>query len=242
MKKLIVLSLVLLLLSIGVACRGSSEDELKARFEKQFPNFKIESVSHTPIQGVYEVIGADSSQIIYWVPEGEGYIIFGEIWTTSGKSLTAERRQELVMKKINSIDLSKAVKAGKGKTKVITFSDPECPFCNKAYEFLSKRTDITEYIFLLPFHQGSKEKIAYILCSEDKEKAYRAVMSSQTKPVTISAECMKKAEPVISEYVQIANKLGVRGTPTFFIGNQMVSGANIPLLESILKENGSRQQ
>jgi thiol:disulfide interchange protein DsbC len=172
MKKVLVLGFCLFLLIVTSVIYAETEQlDLKVQFEKQFPNFKVDSISPTPIDGIYEIIGKEGNQIIYWAPKGDGYLIFGEIWTTKGESLTAKRRQELVMKKISDLDLSKAIKVGKGKTKVITFSDPECPFCKKAYEFLSKRSDITEYVFLLPFHQGSKEKIAYVLCSKDKEKA-----------------------------------------------------------------------
>ena len=65
----------------------------------------------------------------------------------------------------DTLDLTKAVKIGNGKTMVIEFTDPDCPFCRKAEAYLQKRTDLTRYIFFIPLksHPASKGKVQYIL-------------------------------------------------------------------------------
>lgn len=234
MKKVALLMLFFLVVSISFAYGVSKNDEVKSQLSKIFPNFTIDSVSESPIPGLYEVVTKDG-QIMYWSPKG--YMIFGEIWTKTGKSITAERRQEIVRKKLESLDLSQAIKIGSGKNKIVTFTDPECPYCKRGYEYLSKRSDYTEYLFFLPFHgDSSKRKAAYVICSKDKKKAYDEVMSG--KKVSVSDECIAKAEPVIQKHMSLAQSVGVGGTPTYVINGNIVYGANISLIENIL--NGGK--
>ncbi|MDI1472931.1 DsbC family protein [Thermodesulfovibrio sp. 1176] len=209
-------------------------EEVEKQIKTLFPNFSISTVTESPVPGLYEVVSKDGN-IVYWSPKG--YMIFGEIWTSTGKSITAERRQEIVAEKFKNLDLSDAVKIGNGKNKVITFTDPDCPFCRKSYEFLSKRNDITEYLFLLPFHgDSSKKKIAYLLCSKDKKQAYSEIMSG--REVSVSNECIKKSEETFKKHLSVAQSMGIGGTPTFYINGKLVQGANIPLIENIL--NGGK--
>jgi len=213
---------------------AQSTEEIEKQIKVLFPNFSISSVKASPVPGLYEVIGKDGN-IMYWSPKG--YMIFGEIWTTTGKSITAERRQEIVAEKFKNLDLSQAIKVGNGKNKVVTFTDPDCPFCRKGYEYLSKRDDITEYLFFLPFHgESSKRKIAYVLCSKDKKAAYSEVMSG--KEVKTSDECLRNSEATINKHLFIAQSLNIGGTPTYYINGKLIQGANIPLVDNIL--NGGK--
>jgi thiol:disulfide interchange protein DsbC len=34
-----------------------------------------------------------------------------------------------------TLDLDKALRIGTGKTTVIEFTDPDCPYCRKAYQY-----------------------------------------------------------------------------------------------------------
>ncbi len=240
-KTTMLVSMVAFLLFVAVtgilyAESTNSLDEIAKRLKSTFPNFDVESVQETPVKGIYEVVGT-GGQIIYYHPDG--YVFFGELWTTTGKSITGERRQELMAKKIESLPLDKAVKVGTGKNKVITFTDPECPFCQKVYQFMSKRKDVTEYLFFLPFHNGSQEKISYLLCSKNKEKAYHEIMSTPGKNFKVSPECLESAKSTINFYTETANKLGVRGTPFLVVNGQPVYGANIPLIESLLNKSNT---
>lgn len=233
MKKLL-FSVFFVLFFVSLAFAQQGKEDVEKQIKALFPNFSVAQVDESPIPGLYEIVTKDG-QIVYWSPKG--YMIFGEIWTKTGKSITAERKQEIVRKKFESLDLSKAVKIGSGKNKVITFTDPDCPFCRKGYEYLSKRDDVTEYLFFLPFHgDSSKKKIAYVICSKDKKKAYSEVMSG--KEVSVTEECLKKSEQAINDHLSIAQSLNIGGTPTYYVKGKLVQGANIPLLDNVL--NGGK--
>lgn len=228
--------LVLFLLTPGYTQeKGDRIKEIKNQFESTFPATQVEMITESPIPEVYEIV-LSSGQILYWSPRG--YLIFGEIWTKDGRSLTAERRKELAMKRIKDLPLDKAVKVGRGSKQVITFSDPVCPFGKRGFDYMSKRTDVTEYVFLLPYQPGSLERISYILCADDREKAYIEVMTNPKKEIKVSEECKEKARPLIDLYTETASRMGVTGTPTYVINGQIIPGINVQAIENALGRSG----
>jgi len=203
-------------------------------FKKNFPNIKVETVKPTQITGIYEIV--TEGEIIYYSPQAE-CVISGNIFTKDMKNLTYERKMEMLAQKMKKVPLDKAIKVGNGKTSVIEFTDPDCPYCRKAFEFFSKRTDVTEYIFFLPLpmHPNAKDKARYVLCSKDRTKAFEEAMSGKLDDMKFKkCEDTKAADEVIGHYESIAHEAGIQGTPFFFIKGQAISGANIPAIEKIL--------
>jgi thiol:disulfide interchange protein DsbC len=217
-----------------------SPEAVKQDLLKMFPRFSISEVNETPIPGVYEIVG-ETGQIIYYSPKG--YIIFGEIWSTNGTSITAERRiairEKLLSKILDNLPLDKALKIGDGPKTIIEISDPLCSFCRKAYEALKDRKDITKYVFFLPlFGEQSLKGIAYIICSQNPAQKYDEVFSGKAddkiKKFIPTLECQQKVENILNEHTKVATMLQVRGTPYFIIDKKPVEGANIPLIERLL--------
>ena len=217
-----------------------SPEAVKQELQKIFPRLSVAEVNETPIPGVYEIVG-ESGQIIYYSPKG--YLIFGEIWTTNGTSITAERRMMMQEKRLSKVletlPLDKAIKIGNGTKKVIEVSDPTCPFCRRAHETLKDYKDITKYVFFLPIHgEHSLKAIAYIVCSSDPAKQYDEVYSGnadeQIEKFNITSDCQKKLENILNEHTKVAQALQVRGTPYFVVNKKPVEGANIPLIERLL--------
>lgn len=227
-----------ILFSFVSACASQSDlSQIQEQLRKTFPNFKIQEVNKTAIPELYEVVG-ENGEILYYSPKG--YLIFGELWTVEGKSITGERRQEIQTKMIkevmNNLPYDKAVKIGKGEKIVVEISDPNCPHCQMVAKKLKERNDITKYVFFFPLSDKSKEKISYILCSKEPDKAYYEVYENPQKQFTVSAECKEKAEKALNEHIGLALKLRVRGTPFFIINQTPVVGANIPQIEELLKK------
>jgi thiol:disulfide interchange protein DsbC len=217
-----------------------SPEAVKQELKKVFPRLSVAEVNETPIPGVYEIVG-ETGQIIYYSPKG--YLIFGEIWSTNGTSITAERRMMMQEKRLSkvleNIPLDKAIKIGNGTKQIIEVSDPFCPFCRRTHEVLKNRKDITKYVFFLPIKgEHSLKAIAYIVCSKDPEKKYDEVYSGkaddQIEKFNITSDCQQKLETLLNEHTQVAQALQVRGTPYFIINKKPVEGANIPLIEKLL--------
>jgi thiol:disulfide interchange protein DsbC len=194
-----------------------------------FPNLTVTDFRESVIPGLYEVVAGD--QIIYW--SSTGHMVFGEIWTKEGKSLTAERREEIARAMLRDLPLDKAIVIGNGPHQTVEFIDPDCPYCHPTEKFLSQRTDVTRHIFFytLPFHKDAAGKVKKILCGGDRAAVYKAVMDGQKEVLSI-AGC--QAEDALQEHLTLAAKLGVRGTPAIWIDGVQVNGADIPRMGELL--------
>ncbi len=202
-------------------------------FKQAFPQVPAESITPTDIKGLYEVV---SGMRIFYYYQEKDYIFRGEILQKDGKSLTAERHGELAAKAAKSLPLEKAVKIGDGKKVVIEITDPDCPFCRTASAYLAKRTDLTRYVFFAALaHPAAINKIHYILGAENKVQAYEEMMSGKEipQPVPVVAEAVKA---LAQEHLARVRKLGIQGTPTFFVNGRMVVGADTKKLDQLLKD------
>ena len=226
-----------LLLTGFTVCNIAAAESVEESFKRMFPKFRYDLIRESEIKGVYEVIrGTD---IGLFAPE-PGYFIIGDFQMINreGKNVAELRKNEIILSKIKSLPLDKALKVGSGENTVIEITDPDCPYCRKAAAFFEKRSDVTQYIFFLPlpYHKDSVNKIKYIFCSQDKEKAYSE--ATQGKLDNQKYEVCKKqdVEDLLGIHRTIVANLGIQSTPFFIINNsQIVVGADIPKLEEALK-------
>ena len=226
--------LVMLIASLAGFCIAGDEDTIRQVLTKPYPNLHVGEIRPSAIPGLYELeIGAD---IVYFFPEKE-LVVFGEIWTKEGKSLTALRREELTAKRLANIPLDKGIKIGSGANVVIEFTDPDCPYCREASAYLEKRSDTTRYVYFLPLpmHKDAEKHARYIFCSSDKVKAYEEVMSGKHDGERLDTCNDAKVSALIKEHRELAVKAGVSGTPSFFIHGHVVTGLNTPAIEQLLE-------
>jgi thiol:disulfide interchange protein DsbC len=210
------------------------EESLKTAF----PQLKFDTLSPSTIKGVYEV--SSPNGILYYSPEAE-CIFVGEIITKDGRNLTEIKHQELLSSnikgKLKEIPYDKAIKIGTGKHTIIEITDPDCPYCRRASDFLSKRTDITRYVFFypLPMHPNAKDKALYALCAKDKAKAYEEVMTGKLDDKQPKVCDNPQVPALLEAHIELAERLGIKGTPFFFVdGQTAIFGADTQLLEKLL--------
>lgn len=230
---------VIVLAALTANGRQGQENEVLSALKGAYPGISAEKVAESGIEGLYEVIAGGN--LLYFAPKGN-FLIFGEIWTPEGKSLTAGRRDEIAASQLKDLPLELAVKIGNGSTRVIEFTDPDCPFCRKASQFFRDRKDVTRYVFLYPLaqvHPDSEKKAAWILGSRDREKAYHEVMSGLRDKGQPSGADTGGAS-ILARHRQIAARLGVMGTPQFWVNGKVVRGADFPQLEALLREGGGK--
>ncbi len=215
----------------GIASAQTPED----LFKKDFPKISYQSFKPSNIPGLYEVSVED--RILYYSPAAYS-IIFGEIIFKDGKNLTQERETEIMVSKIKDIPLEKALKIGNGKNTVIEFTDPDCPFCRKGSKFLSTRADTTRYIFFvpLPSHPDSAPKVRYILCAQDKEKAYADAMSGKLDNMKFELCTDPKVDEMVKAQEEIGQRIGISATPTYFINGVPIRGADIQAITKLLPQ------
>ncbi len=218
-------------LSAGFTFAASVVVKPETALRTAFPDLPVDSIKESGVSGMYEVLSGQN--VYYFFPEKD-YLFVGEIYNKERQSLTAIRKRELSSTMVKSLPLEKAVKIGAGKQTVIEFTDPDCPYCRKASDFLRNRQDITRYVFFAPFaHPAAITKIHHILNSSNKEAAYEEMMKGGSPPAgSVYSDAVKT---LAQEHIALARKAGVQGTPTFFINGQEVVGADEKKIEELLK-------
>jgi thiol:disulfide interchange protein DsbC len=212
----------------------AGSEKIEETFKKAFPSVPFDSIKSTDIKGVYEV--SKGSELIYFIAD-PGYLFIGDIVSKEGKSLTEERKGALSAEKAKDLPLDKAIKIGSGKNTIVEFTDPDCPYCRKASEFLEQKKDVARYIFFLPLpmHPDAENKVKYIFCAEDKAKAYEDAMKGKLDDQKYE-KCEKpEAIALLNLHKEIAGKMGINGTPFFIVnGKKSIVGANTPEIEAAL--------
>jgi thiol:disulfide interchange protein DsbC len=241
-SRIIVITLVIgvfAIVSMAVNIQAKEQENVKQAITvkiKEIASINVEAVEKTPIEGIYEIVANKGSIVFYYAPKSE-LIIFGEIYDKNKKSLTQEKRDQLQTNKLTDIPLDKAIKIGTGKNKVIEFTDPDCPYCRQAAEYF-KNKNVTKYVYLIPIaqlHPKAEEKAKYILAAEDKVKAYYEVMSGAKDKDDLSGQKISKdVNDMYQAQQSIGNKIGITGTPAFWINGKYVPGANIKMFDTLL--------
>lgn len=233
MKKIAVLMVsVFCVLPIFALAQNLSPEE---QFKNSYPKHKFETFAPTSIKGIYEVY--NGQQVYYYLPEGD-FLFLGHLISKDGRNLTQESNTTKMTSKLAKLSLDKALIIGSGKTKVVKFTDPNCPYCRRAFQFFDKRKkDVTLYVFFHPLSQDSVNKIRHVFCAEDKAQAYEDVLSGKLDGNAKLNLCKdKEAEEIMKAHQEIGAKIGIRGTPLFYIKGQVVPGFDQPVIEKLLKE------
>lgn len=218
------------------------------------PGTKISKYEPSEIQGFYKVY-VDNGQMLYVNPFNK-LLIFGEIWTNKGYSITqkdvANWQNELtqinLIEKYKPDELTKPAKKvsyGKGSKKYefVIFTDPECPFCKTAEDYFSKQnTDLYVVFKLLEMHKNAKEWSLKLLSSPDLKKAMEEMKNGNIPDVVIS----EKANKEFAAMEELSNKLNVQGTPKIIVidksNNKIVdsiNGADLKKIDSYMKQNNN---
>jgi thiol:disulfide interchange protein DsbC len=104
---------------------------------------------------------------------------------------------------------------GSGRRKIAVFSDPNCPYCKDLEEKLAQLDDITMHIFpYAVLGPDSVRQATAVWCSKDRVRAWNELMLRRVVPQA-PADC---GAP-IDALVEIGERMGVRGTPTWFLEN-----------------------
>jgi len=217
---------------------NAGEADIKKNIEERFPGAKVDSVSKSPMSGVYEVV-VDGGQIVYSDEKGT-YLITGDMLeTASRRNLTREKVDKLSEVKFDTLPLDQAVKIvkGDGKRKLAVFSDPDCPYCKKLEHELVKLDNVTIYNFIypLPMHADAGRKGKLVWCSADPAKAWTDLMLNGTVPEG-KGDCANPIEANLA----LGQKLNVQGTPAIILTNGKRLPGLVPAdrLNALLDEAG----
>ena len=198
-------------------------ESLEKRLKDLYPATRIERVQTSEIPAVYEVTMGKNSA--YTDVTGR-YFVFGHLYDMkTQRDLTAERMEEQQRIDFSQLPLGDAIKTvrGKGERVLAVFSDPDCPYCKRLEAELDKLDNVTLYIFPYPLeglHPEAVDKAVAVWCAPDRARAWADLM--KTGKVPAKRDC----ENPIQRNIQLAQRLGINGTPTMVSADgRMLPGA-----------------
>lgn len=209
------------LLACSLSTAFAQEAVIRKNLAERLPALsKIDEVSKTPMNGLYEI--RVDSDIFYTDAEGN-FLIQGNLIDTKGKrNLTEERVTKLSAIDFDDLPLKDAFTQvrGNGKRKLAVFEDPNCGYCKRFERDLQKVNDVTIHTFLIPILSAdSAEKSKNIWCAKDKNKAWLDWMV-RDQPAA-KASCDTAA---LERNLAFSKKYKITGTPTVFFAN----GTRVP--------------
>ncbi len=226
MRKSIVVSLATFIVSVaGVASASPSatEAELAARLKELYPSTRITDVRQSEVAGLFEV--AMGRNVAFTDTSGR-YFVFGHLFDMrEQKDLTAQRLSDINRIDFAQLPLQDAIKTvrGDGSRKLAVFSDPDCSYCKGLESELDKLDNVSIFTFLYPLdglHPDAKGKAERVWCAPNPSKAWTELMA--TGKVAESPKCATPIERIN----QLANSLGINGTPTMILQDgSLIPGA-----------------
>lgn len=223
MRNFILILVSALFTLLGTAAHAD-EASVKAALLKKYPGIQIQSVIKTPMAGMYEVF-ADGQ--IHYTDEKAAYLFVNAsmIDTDKKTNLTEERMNKLNAVAFDQLPLDLAFRKvkGKGTRKLAYFGDPNCGYCKKFEQDLTKIDDVTIYVFLYPvLGPDSVQKAKSIWCSKDKAKVWDDQLVNGIAP-TGPGTCDTAS---IDKIMTFGRQKNISGTPTmFFVDGSRVPGA-----------------
>lgn len=213
----------------GTAAPDGVEARVAARFAELSGGTKPDQVFKGQ-GGLFEVLMGGE---IYYVDQNVTFVIAGRMFDArTREDLTQKRLDAALRVDFKALPMERAVKTtrGNGSRTIVTFEDPNCPYCKKLWQQMAEMKDVTIYTFLYPILSAdSAEKSKAIWCAKDRAAAWDQYMVGGKAPAAAPADCKHP----LDENVALGRQLGINGTPTiiFADGSRAAGAIPVPTIE-----------
>lgn len=203
---------------------------------------KVNKVEFAEIPGLWVAeVEKDARKLPVYIDFSKKYLVSGNVIRLGDKeNITSQRSARMNRVDMSTIPLDDALLLGKAsaKTKVVVFTDPECPYCKKMHEELKEvvrlRPDIAFLIKLFPLqmHPNAYEISKSIVCNNSMELLELSFAGRPVPP----ANCETS---VVDQTLAIAKQLGVISTPTLILPDGLVVPGykKVDALLALISEN-----
>lgn len=216
--------------------------QAEAELHQTFTNLQFEDFGPSPIVGpIYQAMAG--GRIIYYAPKSQ-HLLFAAIYDKNGINLTALAQEQSAQRKLKVVDPAKALAIGPANAPtVIEFTDPSCPYCQALERFWNAKAAEGKPVrrlvyFVSGIHPDAAAKAEHILCSPDREAAFKATYAGQVPAHLL--ECTEGHAKVAAD-ATLVSKVGITGTPTLIVDGKLVSGFQQAELEAFLDAHGQQK-
>ncbi len=215
------LAATLLAFAACVSLARADEAAIRKSLEPKMGGARIESVSPTPIPGLFEVQYRSSGGIELVYTDGSGsYVIQNDghlVDVKVGRDITEEKLRKLNAVAFDKLPLDMAVKIqrGNGKRVMAMFSDPYCPYCKRFEKTLQEIDDVTVYVFMFPIIQPrNADHSKAVWCSPDRAKAWIDLALDGKVPAAAPT-----CDNPVDKTLALGRSLRVQSTPTIILAD-----------------------
>ena len=187
---------------------------------------KIDRILWHPQLRFYEILSENLRT--YFLSQDQQFLFASDLYSfgEQGKftNLSQKNREYKYSELLNDLDQNGLIIFKPIETKAVVYVvfDIDCGYCRKLY----KQTDQylahgIEMRYLLspmaPAHSASYKKAMNIWCSQDRKAALNSAVAN-------AAIAHESCDHPINQYVTLAKRLNVAGTPTLFVQGKAITG------------------
>ncbi len=211
-----------------------SIEQAQAKLKATFTNLTVIDFKAAPVAGLYEV--NMGGRIVYYHPQAE-VLIFGEIFSKDGRSLTAESLALTATEIYEQLPLEKALLVGpEDGIPIIEFTDPDCPYCRQYHEFISVEPVKRLIFFETRIHPTARAKAIHILCAAEPSAAFLEIYAG-IEPARYN-DC-EEGRAMADEHLAISRQVGVNATPTLILDRTPVTGFRRQLIADHIQKHSA---
>lgn len=204
---------------------GSVEAQVAARFAEKAGGQRPDQVFRSR-GGLFEVLLG--GEVLY-VDQNVTFVISGRMFDpVTREDLTQKRLDVALRVDFKSLPLERAIKTrrGDGSRVLVTFEDPNCPYCKRLWQNMQDLNNVTIYTFLYPIlSPQSHEKSRAIWCAKDRAQAWDEYMVQGKTPPEPAEGCKHP----LDENISLGRSLAINGTPTIVFADGSRSAGAMPL-------------
>lgn len=218
----------------GALAAEDASDKIAERIKGVDSRLTVESVTPTPMEGLFEVVLA-SGEVLYTDAEGE-YVLSGELYQlVDGQglvNLTEQRLQKVRVDALAKIAPEQRVifpAKGERKGHIQVFTDVDCVYCRRLHSEVGELNELGIQVDYLAFPRGGERsaaaaKMTAIWCAEPGEARRdlmtRAKAGENLEPVACD-------NPVLDQF-HLGQQLGVTGTPALILDDGRLLPGYLP--------------
>ncbi len=202
-----------ILLCVTIACGADTIAEPdRQRILATFPELSAESISPSPIPGLYEIMLG--GQVSYVSADGR-YLLQGDLFDAELEINLTESRRELARKAaIDSVSETSMIvfRPAEKKYSVTVFTDIDCGYCRKLHRQVADYNALGIEVRYMFFPRSGPDteswfKAGNVWCAADRNEALTLAKSGA---VIASGDC---GTTPVSQHYKLGRSLGIRGTP-----------------------------
>ena len=215
-SKLLLAATTLLFFNASVMADADADiKQAHAAVQKMIPTVPLEAIQPSPLPGLYQVM--IPPQMFYISADGRFAIDGDLIDLQSGVNVTNAVRDEDAM----------IVYGPKKPTHTVTvFTDIDCGYCRKLHKEIDQYSKAGIKVRYMAYpraglNSGSYQKAVAVWCSKDRNDALtRAKLGEEIKA--------KDCENPVAQQFELAQRLGLRGTPAIITEQGQVLPGYVP--------------